>query len=134
MNRLLVFHIHETSGNRVRMAPSAYYIEADYELVAARIYTETAPKSEAKFDIYDDGVSIFSNRVNRAWNITTGVEITGVADTTISLAPGQGSEELAENFNTETIDKGSWVYCDMVDGGGGKNFTVQLELSPLPEE
>lgn len=134
MNRILTFHLHDTAGNTTRMSPSAYYIEGAYEPVAVRIYAEQAPTSEATFDIFDDGVSIFSNKVTRSWNRTTGVEITGQADTTIGLAPGQQSEELAENFNGDSIDQGSWVSCNLVTGGGGKNFTVQLDLLPVSEE
>lgn len=134
MNRILTFHLHDTAGNTTRMAPSAYYLDGAYEPVAVRIYAEQAPTSEATFDIFADGVSIFSNKVTRSWHLSTGVELTGTADTTIGLAPGQQSEELAENFHSNPIDEGSWVYCNLVKGGGGKNFTVQLELTPLPEE
>ncbi len=54
MNRLLVFHYHETSGNEVRMAPSAYYMDAEYDKVSVRIYAEDAPTRDAKINIFDD--------------------------------------------------------------------------------
>ncbi len=133
MNRLLIFHYHDTSGNEARMAPSAYYMDGEYDKVAVRIYAERAPIRDAKIDIFDDGVSIFSNRVNRAWNQTTGVEITGDATTEAILPSGQNSEDMAEDFTADLIEEGSWVYCNLVDSGDGYNFTVQLELSPVSE-
>jgi len=131
MNRLLTFHTHETTRDG-RMAP-AYYMDAEYAKVAVRIYAEDAPYSDAKFDIFDDGVSIFSNRTNRAVNATSGVDITGDADTNAVLTAGQQSEEMAEDFNDNIIEEGSWVYCSLVNTGGGRNFTVQLELHPTSE-
>ena len=132
MNKFLVFHYHETIGNQAHMAP-AYYMDADYELVAARIYAANAPLRDAKFDILKDGVSIFSNRTTRAWNKVTGVEITGVDATDIQLTAGQNSEELLMDFNTSIIEESSWVSAMVVDAGGGKNFSVQLELKPMSE-
>ena len=133
MNRLLTFHIHETSGNEVRMAPSAYYLDGEYDKVAVRIYAEKAPVRDAQIDIFDDGVSIFSNRTSKAYNPTSGEDITGEATTTVTLPVGENSEEIAENFTTDLIKEGSWVYCNLVDSGGGYNFTVQLELSQMSE-
>ena len=132
MNRILIFHYHDTAGNEKRMAP-AYYMDAEYDKVAVRIYAETAPLRDAIFNIYNDGVSIFSNRTSRAWDISTGEEITGAADTNVCLAAGDNSDEMADDFNNITIEEGSFVYCNLIDTGGGKNFTVQLELSPLSE-
>ena len=134
MNRLLIFHIHETSGNEVRMAPSAYYVDAEYDKVAVRVYAEKAPTRDAKFDIFDDGVSIFNNQTDRSWDKTTGVETTKADATEVLLPYGENSEEIAEDFNDNTIEKGSWVYCNLVDAGGGGNFTVQLELHQVSED
>ncbi|KKL95081.1 hypothetical protein LCGC14_1858220, partial [marine sediment metagenome] len=44
------------------------------------------------------------------------------------------SDTLAEDFNNIPIEKGSWVHCNMVSAGGGKNFTVQLELHQVSED
>ena len=109
-------------------------IEADYIKVAARIYAETAPLRDAKFDIFNNGVSIFSNRTTKAYNITTGADISGDDDTTIALTAGENSEEVAENFTDTPIAKDSWIYCNLVNAGSGRNFTVQLELRPLSED
>ena len=134
MNRIYTFHIHETSGNEIRMAPSAYYMDAEYDKVAVRIYAEKAPTRDAKINIFDDGVSIFSNRTNRAWNRTTGVEITGADAYEAILPANQNSEEIAEDFNEDVIEEGSWVWCNLVDAGEGKNFTVQLELHQVSKD
>lgn len=133
MNKFLMFHYHDTTSNEARMSPSAYYIDADYEPVAARIYAEGAPLRDAKFDILDDGVSIFSNRTTSWVHPTTGVITIGTPLTAIELTEGQNSEELLMDFRVDTIEEGSWVWAKIVDAGGGKNFSVQLELKPMSE-
>ena len=65
---------------------------------------------------------------------TTGVITPGTPDTTVGLPAGENLEEIAENFNDNTIEKGSLVYCNLVDAGGGRNFTVQLELRQVSED
>ena len=134
MNRLLTFHYHDTSGNEARMAPSAYYMDGEYDKVAVRIYAEKAPIWDAKINIFDDGVSIFSNRTSKAYNVTSGVDITGADAYEVILPAGENSEEIAEDFTTDLIEDGSWVYCNLVDAGGGYNFTVQLELHQVSED
>jgi len=133
MSRTLAFHHHGESGNEIRMLP-AYYIEADYAKVAVRVNAEYAPTSDAKIDIFDDGVSIFNNNALTLTNVTTGKTTVGTVATTVSLIAGENSEVHAEDFNDTVIDKGSWVHCNLVNGGGGKNFTVLLELENLSEE
>lgn len=125
--RYLVFHRTEPLGNEVRMSPSGYYMEHSYTPVAVRIYAEVAPLVDALVDIFDDGVSIFNNRTTRMFNLTTGVNQTGAAVTAVSLSAGTNSEENAEDFATGLIEEGSWVYATLMCGGG-KNFSVQLEL------
>ncbi len=126
MNKFLTFHIHERAGNRTRMSPSAYYIDADYDKVAVRIYAEKAPVNDAEFDIYDDGVSIFSNRTPVVYNLTSGVDETGVSVTYMVLPAGETTDEMADDFTEDAIAEGSWVYCDIISGGDGRNLTVQL--------
>ena len=133
MNRLLIFHYHGSVGSEVLMAP-AYYIEAEYEKVAARIYAGTAPRQEAEIDILDDGVSIFADQGNQTVHPTTGVISILGAGTSATLAAGENSEEAAEDFAEGNIEQGSWITCKLVDAGGGKNFTVQLELSQVSED
>jgi len=128
MNRLLVFHQHGHVPNNTRLSPSAYYIEADYTKVAVRIYAGTAPDTDAKFDIFDDGVSIFAEQGSESLNKVTGVISTIGSGTSITLR--QNSEEAAEVFNDNLIEEGSWVHCEVVDTGAGKDFTVILELEP----
>ena len=135
-NRILTFH-QTAGGNPQRIGPT-YYMEADYTPIAVRIYAVNAPTRDAQVDIYDDGVSIFTNNTPRIINQTTGKDETGAATTAAVLTKGQNSEDVAEDFGTTQIDKGSWVHCMLRDSGGGNNFTVQLELfspdEPLEEE
>jgi len=134
MNRFLTFHIHGTSGNEARMAPSAYYLEADCSLSAVRIYAEDAPVRDAHFDIFDDGTTIFINSASTSYDRTSGVRTVGTALTTAVLSAGENAAEIAGDFVQETIESDSWVYCNLVDAGGGRNFTVQLELAELTGE
>ena len=133
MDRILTFHTHAFVGNQARMSPSAYYIEADYVKSAVRIYAEEAPVRDAEFDIYDDGVSIFNNRAAVHTDVY-GIITRDAAKTTAVLAENQHSEDIADDFNDTPIEKGSWVSCDAVNGGGGRNFTVQLELHQMSED
>lgn len=133
MNRILTFHSKDSVGNDSRLGPT-YYIEADYEPVAVRIYAETAPLRDAKFDVFDDGVSIFNNRTPKDFELNTGKNITGAVVTATVLSENQNSEEYAEDFTNTPIEEGSWVYCDLVDSGGGKNFTVHLEMKEISEK
>jgi len=131
----LIFHLHDTVGNNTRMAPSAYYMEADYIPVNVRIYAEGAPSRDAKIDIFDDGTSIFENRASTSVNKSTGVVTVQATATEAILMAGETEADLAGNLNTDiTIKEGSWVYCNLVDSGGGKNFMVQLELERLEAE
>lgn len=125
--RILTFHQKEVSGGGLRIGPT-YYIEADYAPIAVRIHAEVAPTRDAEVDIFDDGVSIFNNKTPTVLNSTSGQDETGVAVTTAKLSKNYDQEELAGDFATSLIAEGSWVHCNLVDAGGGRNFTVQLEL------
>ena len=133
MRRILTFHTKDAVGNNARIGPT-YYMDADYVPIAARLYAETAPKRDAELDIFDDGVSIFPNRTPTQHNATTGVDITGAAKTTIVLSEGQNGESFAGDFNDNPIEEGSWVHCEIVQSGDGKNFTVQLDVERLSSE
>ena len=130
MNRSISFHIE--SGSNVIMLP-AHYIEAEYALVAGRIYAELAPSVEdAEFDIYADGVSIFNNRTPTP-TPAPGREAILTTTTTISLDKGENGAEFTADFLNEALDGGTWLTCKLVKGGGGKNFTVQLDLIRVTE-
>ncbi len=130
-SRILTWHLLKTLGNETRIGPT-FYIEADYTPVAVRIHAETAPNlADAEFDIYDDGVSIFSDRSVNLVNQTTGVVTEVTPKTTAVLIKGENSEEDAEEFGSSLIEEGSWVYCNIIESGNGKNFTVQLELESI---
>lgn len=126
--RILIWHQKDDINDNSRIGPT-YYMEADYTPVAVRIYSEVAPTHELKVDIFDDGVSIFSNRTLLDINATTGVDQSGSAVTAVTLPANTNSEENAEDFTeSPRIEEGSWIHCNLVNAGGGRNITVQLEL------
>lgn len=129
MNKFLTFHLHGTTGNEAVMLP-AYYIDGDYDKVAVRIYAEKAPTRDAKFDIYVDGVSIFESRGVVA---ADSFDILGTVNdyTYCQLTANNTTEEMAEDFTDDTLSEGEWITCYCKDAGGGKDFTIQLELSPV---
>jgi len=123
----LIFHQHGHAASNTRLSPSAYYIEEDITPKVVRIYAGTAPSADATFDIYDDGVSIFDNPASQTLHRTTG-EITIIeAGTSVTLGVGQNFEDAIERFNDTIIEKGSWISCDVIGTGNGKDFTVILE-------
>lgn len=148
--RILTWHLTDWRGGDERMGPS-YYMEADYVPVAVRINAETAPHIEdAVFDIKDDGVSIFANRavtytrilssskpafVN-GMTVTSGHEVTtDPAKTTAVLSLGDNNETAAEEFKEDLlIEAGSWISCNVLATGEGRNFSVHLELMRVSEE
>lgn len=132
--RVLTFHEKEPYHYETRYGPT-YYIEADYSPIAVRICAESAPDRDAKFDIYDDGTSIFADRGSHAQiNLSSGVRTTTDADTRVVLCKGETLEESAEDFSGNVIEKGSVVYCKLIDSGDGKNFSIHLELEKLTED
>ena len=133
MRRILTFNGIEqiVSGGDFRLGPT-YYMEADYEPVAVRIYAGNAPNLDARIDIFADGVSIFTDHSNRTYSQATGYD-SPTPVTTVALYAGENSEAYAEDFASDIIEKGAWVYCNLVDAGGGINFTVQLELEQVSE-
>lgn len=121
----LSFHIE--SGSSVMMLP-AHYVDADYTYVAARVYAERAPSVEdAEFDIYSDGVTIFNNRTPIPVP-APGREAILTSRTTISLRKGDNGADYTDDFSSSILESGKWLTCKLVKGGGGKNFTVQLDL------
>lgn len=136
MNRLLTFHEKDVVGN-TRIGPT-FYIDADSEPVAVRIHAEhVTSDGELKVDIFDDGVSIFANHAAsyEQSGSTKGPTIKyDTADTTVSLATGENTEDMAEDFTGDTIEEGSWVHCEVTDLKGGRNVSIHLELQPILDE
>lgn len=134
MNRVLTWNALGYTGNLLSIG-ATYYMEADYEPVAVRIYAEEAPScGDAEFNIYDDGVSIFDNKASTTYD-SVGTETYPAPDTNIFLCEGENEEVEAENFETGLlIEKGSWVSCNLIADGGGKNFSVHLELRQISED
>jgi len=130
MNKTITFHYHGTSGASVRMSPSGCYLEGEYDKVRVRIYAAGAPIRDASFEILADGESLFTSLTSVDSN---GVP-TGTSNAVIVLPANTNGEELADDFNSETLGDGAWVYCNMLDAGGGSNFAVELELEQLSED
>lgn len=130
MNRLLAFHYHGSTGGVVRMAPSAIYLEGEYEKVRVRVYAEEAPKRDATFELLADGVSLLRTLTSYDSNNVPN----GTSDSVVTLTANTNSEEIADDFNKDEIADGKWVYCNILDAGGGSNFTVQVELAQLSED
>jgi len=135
MNRILTWHLSSVGSKEERVGP-AYFIETDYVPVAVRIHAEIAPHlTDAAFDIFDDGVSIFADRGSKVKNHITGAILSDVSTTTVLLMKGETEEVDAEDFKEYLhIEKGSWVTCEVKEGGQGKNFSVHLELLRVEEE
>lgn len=131
-DRILTFSAKRCDGDPTVMLP-AYYIETDLSPVAVRIYAVDAPDvTEAEFEIYDDGVSIMNDK---SFSLETYQANTSTYSGTheIFLGKGENSEEMAEDFNDNVMEHGSWITCVMKKDGGGKNFTVILELAKVSE-
>ena len=133
--RVLTWNALKSDGNLYSIG-ATYYIEADYEPVAVRIYAEVAPDVEdAEFNIYDDGTTIFGDRSSSTYYPMGGIEIQATPVTTILLMKGENNEVIAEDFKAGLlIEEGSWISCNLIKDGGGKNFTVHLELSKVSED
>ena len=130
MNKIITFHYHGSSGAIQRMSPSACYLDGEYNKVRVRVYAEEAPIRDASFEILAEGVSLFSVLTSTD---TNGVP-TGTSNSVIVLPANTNGEELADDFNSNTLGDGVWVYCNILDAGGGSNFTVELELDQLSED
>ncbi len=131
-DRILTWSCKRCEGNPTVLLP-AYFLEGDYTPTAVRIYADTAPDVEdAEFEIYDDGVSSMNDK---DYNYSTYAANTATYSGTyeIHLPKGENIDEMAEDFNNTSIEKGSWITCAIRKDGGGKNFTVQLELEKLSE-
>ena len=133
-DRVLTWTAAKLNGDGNRIGPT-YYVEADYQPVAVRVYAEEAPTDrDAEFDILIDGVSMFGDRT---------VDPGHIAHTAYTYTPATGAlliqtdtEEVdAEDFtDTVVIEEGSWVYCVPKVGTNGKNYSVHLELERISEE
>lgn len=130
-DRTLVWTIEKSEGNPTHMMP-AYYMEAEYEPVAVRIYAHTAPVTSATFEIYDDGVSIMNDS---AWNYAAYRANTQAYSEvrTIELPAGANSDEMAEDFSETPIEAGSWVTCSLTNDGGARKITVLMDLERISE-
>ncbi len=131
-NRTLTWNALSADGNKLSIG-ATYYIDAEYEPIAVRIYAEKAPDVEdAEFNIYDDGVTIFADRSSPTFYITGGVETVADPVTNLVLEKGENSNDAAQDF-LESLElvKGSWISCNLIKDGGGRNFSIHLELTEV---
>lgn len=103
-----------------------------------RLEAEKAPlDGDMEVDIFSDGVSIFDDHAAFSTQTAFPGTRTRIGDsiTTVSLAETQTQEELAANeFTDDTLEKGSWVTCKIVNARGARNLSVHLELKLLEGE
>jgi len=131
MNQILTWHTLGSDGNQYSIGP-AYYLNADYEPFAVRIYAEVAPDVEdAQFNIYVGGVTIFPDRATHTYHPQGGISVRAAAKTYIALSKDRNSEDFSDDFAEDVLVSDSWVTCNLIKDGGGKNFTVQLEIAPV---
>jgi hypothetical protein len=131
MKRYLTWHFPEGSHSN---GSEAYYVDKAYSPYAVRIHAVTAPTtSDAEFEILSDDVSIMSNR-NVVRRDSYGRITSNTTATSIVLTKGETSNEAADDFSDDEIETETWLTCTMTNGGGGKNFIVQLELEAPDDE
>jgi hypothetical protein len=129
-----VWHAHKTDSDIYSIGPT-YYIDAAYTPVAVRAYAEKAAVYEAvEYDIYDDGVSIFSDSSSDVMYATGGIKIQGDVVTSQKLDIGINSDDQADDFNNSVIEKGSWMSCRLTKDGAARNLTFILELTEVFDE
>lgn len=123
---ILTFYSKELNGTG-QYGP-AYCMPYAATPVSVKIHAAEPPTvDDATFEIYDDGVSIMANHAE--WTVTQTVPpVQDSTDTSIMLEKNQSDTEIAEDFNDNDIEEGSWVTCIVTNNGGGKGFTVQLEV------
>lgn len=133
--RILTWSTLTSEGNILTVLPR-YYMEADYAPIAVRTWVEVPPHNDdAEFDIYVDDVSIFADRSSNTMYQHGGVQTYATAVTKQVIDDGESEQVDAEDFKNElVIEQGSWVTCRLIKDGGGKNFSIHLELRELDEE
>jgi len=128
---ICTFRAFKDDGNNFNIG--ARYIDVDYTPVAVRVYAEQAPDVEdARFDIYVGGVSIFPDRARDTLYPAGGVAVKATeVKTYMMLTKDTNSEDIMDDFSGEPMEKDNWITCNLLRDGGGRNFTIQLELAPI---
>lgn len=129
-DRILLWHIR--SHDDLSSLPR-FFMDADYEKVALRVYADTAPVTDdLAVDIQADGVSIFNNLPTNTFT-TLGHRIT-IPTTTPILNKGENEETEIQDLNGELIPNSSWVTLVLSELQGAKGITIQLELNRIDQE
>ena len=130
MKQICIWHGFKKEG-KYGLLP-AYYIEDDYAPVAVRVYAEQAPYiTDAEFDIYADGVSVFENRSSPEYYQMGGVRVAADDITYATLSKDSNQEEFTGNLKNNSVPAGTWLTCNLITDGGGRNFTIQLDLEKI---
>ncbi len=110
-DRILTWYIEGISGDGTRQGPT-FTLDEDYGLPGiVKIHATQAPDADDLIvDIKDDGTSIFTKQPR--------------------LQKGHTTDWWEEfNFSLSKMEKDSLVSLDVVQSGGAKRLTVQLELN-----
>ena len=125
-NLILTWSAYKDHGNRRAMMPSAYYMDTDYVPIAVRLYAEFTPEIEdAEFNIYDDGVTLLTDRSTKKFNVTSGT-FEADPETNVAISKGENTEVFTGDLKDTIIAESSWVSCNIIKDGGGRNFTSNL--------
>jgi len=132
-NRILTWSFNRFPEGGV-LSP-AHYIETDYAPVAVRIHADSMPKvTDAKFNIFNDGVSIFRDTTEVVNSHDINYQMRHVPTTDIELVAGDASDLMAEDFRDGLVfEAGSWVTCKVTSDGGARNVSINLELQPVSD-
>lgn len=132
MNRILNWNALSDGGNNYNLG--SFYIGEDSIPAAARIHAEISPDVEdAEFDIKCNGVSIFPARNRNIYYPNGGVQTKRDGETTVSLSKGSNSEDIIDAFAEDALVKDTWITCNLINDGGGRNFSIQLEIASVEE-
>lgn len=130
----LTWHTLKNTGDGYSIG-ATYYMDTDYIPVAVRLYAEDAPDIEdAEFNIYKDGVTLFNDRSTKTFRTISG-KFEADAETNITLTKGETQEVTADDFTEELLlEEGTFISCNILKDGGGRNFTIQLEIEKVSDE
>ncbi len=109
-DKTLVWYLEEIQRDGTRQGPT-FILDEDYGLPGVvKIHAAGAPDADDLIiDIKDDGVSVFTKQPR--------------------LQKTHTSDEWEEfNFSLSKMEKDSLISLDVVQSGGAKRVTVQLEL------
>ena len=130
-DRVITWHIPD-NANAISLP--RYYMDADYEKVALRIYAEVAPtQGDFSLDIQADGVSIFNNQPT--YTFTTAGQRSEIPTVTpvVNTNENDNADDEGADMNGELIPQGSWLAVTKVDLKGSRGISINLLLNKIDE-